>query len=180
MRDWFFKNYYNLLNLDPGATKDEIESAYRSYMKFVEEENEFGAVMDKEERERIFKVLKEAYEVLTDERARFFYDSYLLWKKEAFVKIEEKKGKDQEIEKEVTGEFLRRRREKRGMSIKECSLKSCITVKIIKAIEEENIGILPPIPYLKGILKEYARTLSLPENAVIDGYLKRINEKKKP
>jgi len=182
MKNWLFKNYYHLLNLEPGATKDEIESAFRFSSAMIEGEVEFGPVMNEEERERVFKLLKEAYEILMDERARFFYDSYLIWKKEAFVRIEERKEDGREVDinaQEISGKFLREVREKMRMSQKEVSLRACITLKVINAIEEENVNLLPPLPYLKGILKEYARVLSLPEDLVIDRYLKRINEKKK-
>ena len=180
MKNWFFKNYYNLLNLEPGATKQEIESAFKSYLAMIEEEREFGPITDNEEKERILRMLGEAYEILIDEKSRFFYDSYLIWKKEAFVKIEERKEEIKEINnKEISGKFLKAVREKMKMSQKELSLKSCITLKIINAIEEENVNLLPPVPYLKGILKEYARALSLPEELVIEQYLKRLNEKKK-
>jgi DnaJ-class molecular chaperone len=180
MKNWFFKNYYNILNLEPGATKEEIESAFKSYLNMIDGESEFGPIMDNEEKERILKMLSEAYEILIDEKSRFFYDAYLVWKKEAFVKIEEKKEEINEINgKEISGKFLREVREKRKMSQKELSLRACITLKIINAIEEENTNLLPPPPYLKGILKEYARALSLPEELVIEEYLKRINEKKK-
>ncbi len=179
MREWFFKNYYSLLNLDPEATKEEVESAFKSYLKIIEGEGEFGPTMEEGEKEMFLKFLKEAYEILTDEKARFFYDTYLIWKKEAFIKFEEKK-EIKKISDEISGRFLKEERERMKMSQKEFSLKSCITLKIINAIEEENIELLPPLPYLKGILKEYARALSLPVETVVEGYIKRINEKKKP
>jgi len=182
MKNWLFKNYYRLLNLDPGATKEEIESAFRSYFTMIEGKGEFGPIMEEEEKEKVLKLLREAYEILTDEKSRFFYDSYLIWKKEAFVKIEERREGVKEIDitaQEISGKFLREVREKMKMSQKELSVRACITLKIINAIEEENINLLPPLPYLKGILKEYARALSLPEEVVIEKYLKRVNEKKK-
>lgn len=176
MRGWFFKNYYRVLNIQPGASKKEIELAYRRALEMADGMEGFTGFIDEEEKERNRQILKEAYEVLSDEKARFFYDLYLIWKKEAFVRIEEKR--EEEIEEvtaeRISGAFLKRIREKMGMSVKELSSKACITVRMVNAIENEDKELLPPYTYLKGILKEYARALSLPEKVVIEGYIKKI------
>jgi len=45
---------------------------------------------------------------------------------------------------------------------------------VLRAIEEDNFDILPPMVYLKGFLKSYARYLQVDEHIIINGYIKRI------
>ena len=62
-------DYYNMLNIDRNATKDDIKKAYRKLaMEFHPDVN-----TDKDA-EGKFKALSEAYSVLSDSQKRFIYD----------------------------------------------------------------------------------------------------------
>ena len=56
-------NYYDTLNISKNATKDEIKNAYKKLaMKYHPDKN----INNKEEAEKKFKEVAEAYEVLSD------------------------------------------------------------------------------------------------------------------
>src|SRR5256886_15336295 len=67
------KDYYGVLGVSRGASKDEIKSAYRKlakkYHPDLNKENPKAA-------EEKFKQLSEAYEVLADDDKRKIYDQY--------------------------------------------------------------------------------------------------------
>ncbi|XP_015232960.1 PREDICTED: dnaJ homolog subfamily B member 6 isoform X1 [Cyprinodon variegatus] len=65
--------YYQILGVQRNATQDDIKKAYRKLaLKWHPDKNPDN----KEEAERRFKELSEAYEVLSDENKRSLYDRY--------------------------------------------------------------------------------------------------------
>ncbi|BCR21122.1 molecular chaperone DnaJ [Borrelia miyamotoi] len=66
------KDYYEILGLSKGASKDEIKKAYRKIaIKYHPDKNK-----DNKEAESIFKEATEAYEVLGDDNKRTQYDRF--------------------------------------------------------------------------------------------------------
>ncbi|AHH08497.1 molecular chaperone DnaJ [Borrelia anserina] len=64
------RDYYEILGLSKGASKDEIKKAYRKIaIKYHPDKNK-----DNKEAESIFKEATEAYEVLSDDKKRAQYD----------------------------------------------------------------------------------------------------------
>jgi len=65
--------YYNVLGISKSATDEEIRAAYkRQALKWHPDKN----LNNKEEAEKKFKELAEAYEVLKDPETRAMYDKY--------------------------------------------------------------------------------------------------------
>ena len=69
------KDYYNILGVSQGATKDEIKKAYRKLAKKYHPD----ANQENPESEDRFKELVEAYEVLSNEEKRRQYDQMREW-----------------------------------------------------------------------------------------------------
>lgn len=70
------KNYYELLNVLPGATQQEIEEAYRRARAIYGEDSLASySLYSQEERESMLETIGEAYKTLTDSSKRNAYDA---------------------------------------------------------------------------------------------------------
>jgi len=67
------KDYYKILGVDRNASQEEIKKAYRQKVK---EWHPDRHIENKEEAERKFKEIQEAYEVLSDPQKRKVYDRF--------------------------------------------------------------------------------------------------------
>lgn len=74
----------------------------------------------------------------------------------------------------VTGNSLRELRREMGLALSDIAASSKIGVRFLEYIEDERYDRLPATVYLRGFLKEYARSLGLDPLAVADGYLARV------
>jgi transcriptional regulator with XRE-family HTH domain len=68
------------------------------------------------------------------------------------------------------GQILRRERELRGISLEEISNSTKISMKLLEALEQDRMDILPGEFYIKAILRTYAKSIGLEENEVINMY----------
>lgn len=67
-------NYYEILDINKNANKDEIKTAYKKLaLKYHPDRNQDSN--NREELEEKFKKVSEAYEVLSDEKKRYEYDN---------------------------------------------------------------------------------------------------------
>jgi len=65
------------------------------------------------------------------------------------------------------GESLRRERELRGVSLQDIAASTKIGVRMLKAIEEDRLDKLPQGLFVRGFVREYARSLALDEQKVM-------------
>ena len=95
-----------------------------------------------------------------------------------------KKLRKKEIEKlsneifskdSISGEDLKRLRKAAGIKLSEINAVTKISVSVIKSMEENRIESLPPSLYFKNFLRQYAETLQINPQKIIDGYLKNIS-----
>jgi flagellar biosynthesis protein FlhG len=71
------------------------------------------------------------------------------------------------------GAYLRRCREELGFSLREMTERT--RIRVLDHIESERFELLPPEPYLRGYLLEYARELGVPDFAhLVASYLGRL------
>ena len=69
---YIMTNYYDILNVNKNATKEEIKNAYKKLaMKYHPDKN----INNKKEAEKKFKEVAEAYEVLSDNQKKNEYDN---------------------------------------------------------------------------------------------------------
>ena len=78
MGEW--KDYYDILWLDPNASEAEIKEAYRKRVKSVHPDHAQKTPAAKRHAEEEFKLVTEAYKVLIDPEKRRAYDSERLWR----------------------------------------------------------------------------------------------------
>ena len=71
------------------------------------------------------------------------------------------------------GAYLRRWREEGGFTLR--ALPARTRIRVLDHIESERFELLPPEPYLRGYLLEYARELGVPDFAhLVASYLGRL------
>jgi len=74
--------------------------------------------------------------------------------------------------KSISGNDLKKVREAMGIELEEIFEITRINISILKSIEDNQFGRLPPIIYLKNFLKSYTEILQIDSKKIIDGYMK--------
>jgi len=69
------------------------------------------------------------------------------------------------------GEWLRRQREMREISLRDIAERTKISLRYLEAMEENRFDILPAPIFAKGFLREYARYVGLSPDEVVNHYL---------
>ncbi len=72
------------------------------------------------------------------------------------------------------GQELRRERELRGVSLNEISDSTKISIRYLRALENDNLEILPGQFFTKGIIRAFAKYLGLDEESVLNKYYEDI------
>ena len=75
------------------------------------------------------------------------------------------------------GQDLRVQRELRGISLREISEATKISVRFLEAIESDDFSILPAPVFTRGFLKEYARQLGLGADEIVDRYMLYVDRR---
>ncbi len=76
------------------------------------------------------------------------------------------------------GAVLRELRNLRGDTLQQVANKTKVRVLYLRAIEEENIEILPAGIYIKGFVRLYAKELGLPMDKVVTDYIQCLGNSK--
>jgi curved DNA-binding protein CbpA len=175
------EHLYAILGLEPRATPERVERAYRFCLELYGE----GALatyslLDPREVEAHRARVREAYEVLHDpERRRAYDESQGFQPPEAPVvafpvrATPEGRGRPPELSATLTGPDLRRIREARGLSLRHIAGVTKIGLRFLEYIEEDRFAFLPPTVYLRGFLQEYARLVGLDPRKTADAYMSR-------
>jgi curved DNA-binding protein CbpA len=178
---------YDVLGLDPKASREQVEKAYRFCLEMYRE----GALatyslLDPVDVQTARDRINEAYEVLADPARRREYDlaqgfapagtPLLPFPTPAGVSAGDNGALPSEPPADfpgprVTGAELRRVRESRGIALREIALVSKIGLRFLEYIEEDRYRQLPATVYLRGFLQEYARALGLDPKRVADAYM---------
>lgn len=70
-------------------------------------------------------------------------------------------------EREILGEFLKRERELKNISLRELSKNTRVREQLLKAIEEDRHELLPSPIYIRGFLSAYAKYVGLDPHGVL-------------
>jgi len=190
------QNYYEILEIAPTATPQEIQKAYEHAKEtFHSDSLAIYSLFSEEEIKRIQLAIEEAYHVLIDEERRKAYDqsnfkmtdnSILRNRFEEEEKSKENRGPlaFKEISMNIgevnyCGKTIREIRERMGIDLKEVSKETKINLKILEYIEGEMLDKLPAPVYLKSFLKSYAQVLHLDSQKVVEDYFQLFKDLKK-
>lgn len=76
---------------------------------------------------------------------------------------------------EISGSFVMRLREARGLSIEELARSTHIQKRILRAIEDVDVENLPTRVYIRGFLQQIARALRVDKKRLSEGYLAMLD-----
>jgi curved DNA-binding protein CbpA len=197
------QSFYELLEVSPSATPEEIERAWeRARVLYGTGSLAAYTLLTPEVAATLASRIDEAFEVLLDPEARAAYDARLPVEeaRQARPAPEPPPPPPQATAPAVvvapapppappvveparpfvppegaawTGELIRRAREARGLSVAQMAERTKISRSHIESVEAENFGQLPVAAYLRGIVMCIARELRLDGQKVARSYLER-------
>ena len=190
------QTYYEILEINPTATVKEIQRAYgHAKETFHADSLAVYSLFSEEEVKEIQSSIEEAYRVLMDESLRRSYDQshFQTVEGQPSEKPSEALGVSREkmtslsftslsfnVDAELyRGKTLKQVRERMGVELQAVSKETKINIKILEWIEEEAFEKLPALVYLKGFLKNYAQSLGLDPQKVMEEYFRSMEESKK-
>ncbi len=196
------KNYYEILEVTPGASQKEIEDAYRrSLFTYSSDSPAIYSLMTNEDCENIQREIEQAYSILSrpDKRAEYnkvkgIEESFEELEKTDFNHFEEAKkpvvkkytkaefeysidfGFEQKIEQtaQFTGSFLKEIREYKNVSLDMISEYTRILKTYLVFIESEEFDKLPATAYIRGFVFQYAKYLKLNPDLVSSSYIELV------
>jgi len=184
------QNYYELLEVPPSASKEEILRAYDLARKtFGQQSLSSYSLFAAEESQAILKNIEEAYRVLIDVRSRQEYDRFLskrsnspsassvptsaFPKPKIFSRDELEALLIEKSDEGLSGRVLEKIRTHLAIPLQEIASKTRINITYLQYIEQDNYKGLPVEVYLRSYLVQYAQAIGFDPKKIADGYLKR-------
>ncbi|HEY1586811.1 MAG TPA: helix-turn-helix domain-containing protein, partial [Polyangia bacterium] len=194
---------YEVLEIDPGASDEEIRRAYKRMREMYAADSMVVCGLYTPQRlDVVHARVDEAYDTLLDPERRKLYDIKLfpegiptraapptgpvttVESATAAPKADNTPAKLHAPEPivdantEITGELLKTLREARGIDLAEISQRTKVSVHHLRSIEDEAWAAMPAQVYLRGFLVEFARFLRLDVQHVTRSYLARYTKGK--
>jgi curved DNA-binding protein CbpA len=187
------QDHFEILEVQPNASRDEIERAYRLAQATYAEDSLAGySVFGEGDAEALRERIETAYRVLSDEESRRAYRASLsgggpidegempdsaagaglarpVAPVDDFGEIDEESG-------EFDGAQLRRSRLRRGIDLDEVASITKINPTYLRFIEEERFSDLPAQVYVRGFVTAYASCVGLDPKRVAASYMRRFRE----
>ncbi|MDF1537000.1 MAG: helix-turn-helix domain-containing protein [bacterium] len=163
---------YRLLDLEDGATLEDVRRAYHR-MKALYAESSLAtySLMADEERSGILHRIEKAYMRITSNLEAPSAGRQMPLRGEGLAPARSLE------EREPVGTYLKRRREELGLTLKEVAGSTRIRSTYLEYIEEQRYSDLPALVYLRGFIMEFARTLRIPEPEILTAaYIAQMEE----
>jgi flagellar biosynthesis protein FlhG len=179
---------YAALGLEPRASREQIERAYRFCLELYGEGGlAIYSLLEPSEAEQHRTRVREAYEILSDPEKRKAYDAARgFLPPDAAVlafpsplPVPGQGDAEPELPEVLTGADLRRLREARGVSLRHIASITKIGLRYLEYIEEDRFTLLPAPVYLRGFLHEYARLVGVDARRAADAYMSRLETQKR-
>ncbi len=176
-------SHHDLLEIDRGATDEEIRRAYkRAKEVFSPDALCCYGLFDKAEIAALRVRLDEAYDVLLDSARRRPYELSVFPLDVAPARGTEDEHAQREPlppppdinpDTDFSGSVLRAVRESRGLDLKDVSQTTKIGLPHLRALEDDDFSALPALVYVRGFVAEVAKLLRLDPQQVSRTYVRR-------
>lgn len=188
---------YDALNLERTAADEEIRRAYKLQQEIFREGSlPLVSLIDQEAMIEEQARIREAYDTLLDPPRRRAYDMSVFPDDEPMAVSELERGPtataaelaqlQAELAREITpetqftGALLKKARQALAIDIQDIARITKISPMHLRAIEAEDVAALPATVYVRGFLKQIAKSLKLDPAQVIKTYLKRVRAQADP
>jgi flagellar biosynthesis protein FlhG len=190
------QTYYEILETEPGVSDEEVRRAYRAIKDiYASGSLVISGLYEEHELAELHARVNAAHDTLFAPDRRRLYDLALPEadlaravraaasggrRPPAPLSAAEERIETSEIaldpEAEITGEYLRKVRQTRGIELSDISQRSKISERYLRAIEEERFSDMPAAVYVRGYVMEYARALRMDAHRVTESYLARYRK----
>jgi flagellar biosynthesis protein FlhG len=194
------QTYYEILETEPGVSDEEIRRAYRTVKdNYASGSMVIPGLYDDHELAALHARINAAHDTLFAPDRRRLYDlalpeADLARAVRAAAQVqrppagagagsaggEERADASEAVidaNAEVTGAFLKKVREIRGLELGDISQRTKISERYLRALEEENFTDMPAAVYVRGYVTEYARALRMDPQRAAESYLARYRAK---
>jgi flagellar biosynthesis protein FlhG len=197
------QNLYQVLEIDPGASDEEIRRAHKRVREIYAADSMVVCGLFTPERlEVVHRRIEESYDTLLDPDRRRQHDLKLFpdgiparpavapppppptsrphGTGDDASPRPEIPAPEISSDTEFSGALLRRLREARGVGLEEISARTKVGLGHLRSIEDEHWEAMPATVYLRGFLVEYARFLRLDVGQVTRTFLARFHKRERP
>jgi len=192
------QTYYEMLETEPGVSDEEIRRAYRTVKdNYASGSMVIAGLYDEHELAALHARINSAHDTLFAPDRRRLYDLALpeadlaraVRAAAQVVRVPVAGGTPGPEDRpevaeaaidpnaEVTGAFLKKVREIRGLELNDISQRTKISERYLRALEDEQFADMPAAVYVRGYVTEYARALRLDPQRVAESYLARYRAK---
>ncbi len=178
------ESHHDLLEVDRGATDEEIRRAYKRMREIYAADSMCCyALFDVSGMDILRARLDEAHDVLLDPARRRPYELSVFPSDPRPVQATPSPVPQTEQlppapiltpDTEFTGALLRAVRESQGIALKDIATRTKIGVGYLRAIEHDDFGSLPAVVYVRGFVTEVAKVLRLDPVQVSRTYVRRV------
>ena len=178
------ETYYELLEIEPTSSEEDIRRAHRRVRHLYGRESVVvSGLWNREGIETLQRRFDEAYSVLMDPLRRKAYDQELFPEglpSRARIRRPEpsvatgRPAPPVAADADMSGRLMREVRESVGIELREISERTKIATAYLSAIEDEQFERLPAPVYVRGFLVEYAKMLGLDVTRVLETYYQRF------
>jgi flagellar biosynthesis protein FlhG len=187
------ETYYQLLELEPTASEEEIRRAHRRVRQMYGRDSvAVSGLYTREGLDSLQRRFDEAYATLMDAQRRKAYDQRLFpdgvptlggagthaarhhQKRAASEPVVRAPAPNVPDDADFSGGLLREVREALGIELREISERTKIGIGYLGAIEDERFEKLPAPVYVRGFLVEYVKVLGLDAGRVLETYYQRF------
>ncbi len=180
-------SHHDLLEIDRGATDEEIRRAHRR-MRDVYAADALCCygLYSAEELEGVRARLDEAFDVLLDQARRRPYELTVFPDLDPAQPEEAPaEARARELppapaitpETEFDGALLRAVRESQGLELKQISRRTKISLAYLEALERDDFSALPALVYVRGFVAEMAKCLRLDPVQAAHTYVRRVKRR---
>lgn len=167
---------FDRLGLSPAASMREVERAFRELRNLYGKESlaTYSLLEDTDRQERL-TLLQASFDLIQQSRQ---HAPPSVTKSPPIANFEEPPASEARIvfidadPQQMPGLFLQQTRKARALSLHDVAERTKISSHKLKCIEEQRFEELPAPVYLRGFLKEFSRTVKVPDvDTLVDSFM---------